>query len=173
MDVRPESLSFVQRKVEMAQTMLKLIEIESQSDVLKCVDALHTEGKGLHEFYLTLHPFNDITLTQLPLETQYDDSSASKSYKRPTEGLCLYKTRITVVLRDLFGGFYLLDACCLVFTDIKPVNVGLINLKRDLASQGATYTIFLRQRSAVSPDINSAVPKTLKYLWPWRCYKGF
>lgn len=51
MEVRPESVSFVQRKVEMAQTILKLVEMESQSGVLKCIDALHTEGKGLHDFY--------------------------------------------------------------------------------------------------------------------------
>lgn len=60
-----DNIEFVRSKVNMVQSLSRILEREHQKNVLICMAVMHMEGK-VDEFHLVLEPFVENTLMVLP-----------------------------------------------------------------------------------------------------------
>ncbi|KAH7186673.1 kinase-like domain-containing protein, partial [Fusarium oxysporum] len=134
-----DNLEFVRSKVNMVQSLSRMLEREHQKNVLTCIDVMHMEGK-VDEFHLVLEPFVENTLMVLPKQSQ------------------THWTKLEIILRDCLQGLSFLHAHNFVHTDIKPPNIGLKNLTRSLVSQTASCPPPARRLTAIILDIDSIIP---------------
>ncbi|KAH6957563.1 kinase-like domain-containing protein [Ilyonectria sp. MPI-CAGE-AT-0026] len=105
-----------------------------QTNILTCVETIHMGG-NIHEFHIVLEPFVDITLDKVPLQT--------------------HRTKLELILRDCLQGLSFLHAHDFVHTDIKPTNIGLVNLRLDHAHNEASSELPPRPLRAVLLDLDS------------------
>ncbi|KAI3565771.1 kinase-like domain-containing protein [Fusarium oxysporum f. sp. albedinis] len=134
-----DNLEFVRSKVNMVQSLSRMLEREHQKNVLTCIAVMHMEGK-VDEFHLVLEPFVENTLMVLPKQSQ------------------AHWTKLEIILRDCLQGLSFLHAHNFVHTDIKPPNIGLKNLTRSLVSETASCPPPARRLTAVILDIDSIIP---------------
>ncbi|EGU88226.1 hypothetical protein FOXB_01254, partial [Fusarium oxysporum f. sp. conglutinans Fo5176] len=138
MEAKPASLEFIQGKIDMVRSITTLLETNNQQNVLRCTEVMHMEGTNYHEFHMILQPFVDINLMRLPNDTHW--------------------TKLELILKDCLQGLAFLHAHNFVHTDIKPANIGLVNLQLSNASQEALTDPPLRRLTAVILDIDSVIP---------------
>ncbi|KAK2470869.1 hypothetical protein H9L39_17100 [Fusarium oxysporum f. sp. albedinis] len=138
MEAKPDRLEFIQGKVDMVRFITTLLETSNQQNVLRCTEVMHMEGTNYHEFHMILQPFVDINLMRLPNVTHW--------------------TKLELILKDCLQGLAFLHAHNFVHTDIKPANIGLVNLQLSNASQEAIADPPLRRLTAVILDIDSIIP---------------
>ncbi|KAG4279118.1 STE protein kinase [Fusarium proliferatum] len=134
-----DNLEFVRSKVNMVQSLSRMLEREQQKNVLICIDVMHMEGK-VDEFHLVLEPFVENTLMALPKQSQ------------------THWTKLEIILHDCLQGLRFLHAHNFVHTDIKPPNIGLKNLTRSLVSQTASCPPPACRLTAIILDIDSIIP---------------
>ncbi|KAH6976561.1 kinase-like domain-containing protein [Ilyonectria destructans] len=108
--------------------------MERQTNILTCVETIHMGG-NIHEFHIVLEPFVDITLDKV------------------TDGGS--RTKLELILRDCLQGLSFLHAHDFVHTDIKPTNIGLVNLRLDHAHNEASSELPPRPLRAVLLDLDS------------------
>ncbi|KAH8729989.1 kinase-like domain-containing protein [Ilyonectria robusta] len=124
----------IREKIDMIKSVSQIATIERQTNILSCVESIHMGG-NIHEFHIVLEPFVDITLDRVPLQT--------------------HRTKLELILRDCLQGLSFLHAHDFVHTDIKPTNIGLVNLRLDHAHNETSSELPPRPLRAVLLDLDS------------------
>ncbi|KAH7109793.1 kinase-like domain-containing protein [Dactylonectria macrodidyma] len=136
-EVQKGHTQLVRTKIDKIGSLSRLLVLEKQLNILRMIDSVYIQGTKVDEFHVVLEPYVETTLTNLPRNTHY--------------------TKYEVILRDCLRGLCFLHSENIVHTDIKPPNIGLMNLNLDQVQEEASHKhpLPVRPLRAIILDIDS------------------